>query len=88
MLIAREFLPVLPYNEPMESPLTVYAFLKRQRNEGFCDNCIATHTGINGRDVEMIASALSLFPVEFTRTDGICPQNCTDREQPITMAIA
>lgn len=71
----------------MESSLTVYAFLKRHRNEGFCDDCIATNTGVNRREVDTIASTLSLFPAEFSRTDGVCPQGCTNREQPVTMAL-
>jgi hypothetical protein len=70
----------------MGSPLTVYAFLKRHRNEGFCDDCIEKNTGVDWREVSLIASTLALFPADFSRTDDVCPQGCGAAEKPVTAA--
>jgi hypothetical protein len=70
----------------MGSPLTVYAFLKRHRTEGFCDDCIEKNTGVDRHEVSMIGSTLALFPAEFSRTDEVCPQGCGDGEKPVTAA--
>jgi hypothetical protein len=71
----------------MASPLTVYAFLKRHRNEGFCDECIEKYTGLDLAFIDTIGSTLALFPSEFTRIEEVCPQGCGNREKPVTRAI-
>jgi hypothetical protein len=71
----------------MASPLTVYAFLKRNRNEGFCDDCIEKNTGVDRHQVGTIGLTLALFPSEFDRTEGVCPQGCEDREKEVTKAL-
>jgi hypothetical protein len=71
----------------MGNSLTVCAFLKRHRNEGFCDDCIEKHTGVDSRQVDTIGSTLALFPAEFDRTEQVCPQGCGGREKPVTTAL-
>jgi hypothetical protein len=70
----------------MGSALTVYAFLKRHRNEGFSDDCIEKNTGVDRREASTIGSTLALFPAEFSRTEDVCPQGCGDTEKPVTAA--
>ncbi len=71
----------------MDSPLTVYAFLKRHRNESYCDDCIAKITGVDHHLVDAIGSTLALFPAEFIRSEEVCPQGCGSGEKPLTRAI-
>ena len=68
-------------------PLTVYAFLKRNRGEGFCDRCVQNATGVERRQVNIIAATLSLFPAEFLREEKVCPQGCGNVETEVTMAV-
>jgi len=71
----------------MGNPLTIYALLRRHRNQGFCDDCIGKNTGIDRREVAAIASTLSLFPGEFTRSEAVCSQGCNSEEQFVTTAL-
>jgi hypothetical protein len=71
----------------MGDPLTVYVFLRRHRNQGFCDECIQRSTGVHQHQVDTITSTLALFPAEFTRVEGVCSEQCSQREQTVTAAI-
>jgi hypothetical protein len=71
----------------MGNPLTVYAFLKRNRNQGFCDDCIEKATGVDRHQVNTIGSTLALFPAEFSRTGEICLQGCAGGEKLVTTAV-
>ncbi len=71
----------------MTSPLSIYAFLRRHRNEGFCDDCIAKATDTDPQHVDIVTGTLALFPAEFTRTEEACPQGCGGAEKPVTTAL-
>ena len=71
----------------MTNPEHVHHFLKGHLRQGFCDDCVAKHTKVDRHEVNTIASTLALFPREFSRSQGQCPQGCSAREKLITSAI-
>ncbi len=52
----------------------VYDFPKKNRQVEYCDDCLGAATGVTRYTVNAIASALALFPKEFSRKLGVCPQ--------------
>jgi hypothetical protein len=70
----------------MTNPEKVYRLLKSQKRVGFCDDCVEKRTGVNRHEVNTIASTLSLFPEEFSRSKQDCPQGCNDRAKLVTAA--
>jgi hypothetical protein len=68
----------------MTNPQKVYAFLRRNKHQGFCDDCLAKETGVDRHEVNTIALTLALFHNEFARSTQTCPQGCSAREKLIT----
>jgi hypothetical protein len=68
----------------MTNPEKVHGFLKAQRPEGFCDDCVEKNTKVDRHEVNVIASMLALFPREFVRSSAICPQGCSSRAKLVT----
>ena len=70
----------------MTNPERVYEFLKAHHHQGFCDGCVEEKTQVNRHEVNTIASTLALFPQEFSRVQGTCPQGCSTSEKLFTTA--
>ena len=71
----------------MSSAERVYAFLKSHKIQGFCDDCLENETGVDRDKISIIAETLALYSNEFTRTVGVCPQQCSNRDKHITFAL-
>jgi hypothetical protein len=68
--------PLLSVTDAVTNPQTVYAFLRGKKRQGFCDDCVEKHAGVDRHEVNTITSTLALFPQEFTRSRQTCPQGC------------
>lgn len=72
-------------------PRQVYDFLKKNRQADFCDDCLGTATGVTRYTINGITSAFALFPKEFSRKLGVCPQatcqSAKTRDKLLTRAI-
>lgn len=64
----------------------VHEFLKHHHGVGYCDDCLEDATQISRYTITYIVSTLALFPNEFCRVLGTCPQP-TCRSELITTAI-
>lgn len=71
----------------MTNPEKVHSFLLNKIRQAFCDDCLGRETGVNRHEVNTIASTMALFPTEFNRTTGYCPQQCSHREKLVTQAL-
>jgi hypothetical protein len=65
----------------------VHLYLRTHVLQAFCDDCLENETGVDREQISVIADTLGLFPTDFTRTVGLCPQHCSNRDKPITFAI-
>lgn len=60
----------------------VFDFLKKNRQVEYCDDCLGAATSVTRYTVNAIGSTLALFPKEFSRKLGICPQpTCQSRQR-------
>ena len=64
----------------------IYRFLKENRTKGYCDECLATATGVERSEVSMTTTTMRLFPQEFTRWQARCPE-CSREGKLITFAV-
>ena len=71
----------------MTGPERIYQFLKSHRREGYCDDCLENLTGVDRQEIQTITETIILFPNEFTRKRGVCPQRCTNRDKVFTLSI-
>jgi hypothetical protein len=71
----------------MSSAERVYAFLKSHKIQGFCADCLENETGIDRDKISVITETLALYSNEFTRTMGVCPQQCSNLDKQITFAL-
>jgi hypothetical protein len=70
----------------MHSHEQVYRFLKDNRDNGYCDDCLAAATGVEAGEVTMTTTTMRLFPLEFSRSQSRCPQ-CSRDGKLVTFAI-
>ena len=71
----------------MNNPEKVHSFLKSNRQQGFCDDCVEEKTKVDRHEVNTIATTLALFPKDFKREQGPCPQQCSHRDKLVTTAL-
>jgi len=56
----------------MDTPETIFTFLKARSPEGICDDCIARETGVSPRQqIKPVARAFGLTS-DFDRSMGVC----------------
>lgn len=71
----------------MTNAQKIYSFLKDNRPNGFCDDCLQRKTGVDRHEINTIASTLAFFPQEFKRASFTCPQQCSARNKLVTRAV-
>lgn len=71
----------------LQNPERVYRFLKKNKNDFLCDDCVAIGTKVDRHEVNTIGRSLALFPKEFVRLSVECSLRCSNRNKECTKAL-